>query len=100
MPFDYGSVEWKKARARALKRANYACEQCRADVRGRGRSRVDHRRTVKERPDLALEPTNLRVLCPTCDNRRHAEKGGADPMRGCDAQGLPTSPSHPWNRRP
>ena len=100
MPFDYGSTQWKQARARALKRANYCCENCRASVRGKGMSRVDHRQTVKDRPDLALEPSNLRVLCAACDNRRHAEKGGADPMRGCDARGLPTSPLHPWNRRP
>ena len=99
MTFDYGSVQWKVARAIALKRARYECENCGISVRGLGKSRVDHRQTVKDKPDLAFEQSNLRVLCPTCDNRRHAEKGGADPMRGCDARGLPLSPAHHWNHQ-
>lgn len=73
--FSYHSDEWKRARAAALLRALYRCEWCKRSVAGFRQSRVDHIVPVRENPALALDSRNLRVLCPECDNRRHAEKG-------------------------
>lgn len=100
-PF-YGTAAWKAARLACLKRARFRCAWCGDPVHGRGKARVDHIVPMRERPDLALVGSNLRALCTGCDARRHAEKGGALPYdeRGCDAQGLPLSPSHHWNRGP
>jgi 5-methylcytosine-specific restriction endonuclease McrA len=97
-PF-YGSDKWKAARRECLRRARYRCALCGADLRGLGRSRVDHQRTLKESPELALVQSNLRALCVSCDNARHAEKGGAAADRGCDADGVPRALAHHWNKK-
>ena len=78
-PF-YKTKDWYRARAKTLLRDNYACVFCGASVRGKRQSRVDHILPRADRPDLALDLGNLRTLCPSCDNKRHAEKGrrGAD----------------------
>jgi len=94
----YNTPAWAQARREALKRANYCCRMCGCSVKGIGRSRVDHIRPVREYPGLALMAANLRVLCPGCDAARHAEKGGAAPDRGCDAQGIPNAVGHHWNK--
>lgn len=77
MPGDpfYTSPAWRELRARALKRAGYACEVCGASVRKPGASRVDHRLPRRQRPDLALALANLVVKCATCDNRGAYWKG-------------------------
>lgn len=98
-PF-YSSAPWRALRRRALVLAGFRCMWCGADVRPRGQSRVDHIRPRREAPHLALVLANLRVLCPTCDNRRHAEKGqGNRALLAVDVDGRPTSPAHHWNRR-
>ena len=44
--------------------------------------------------------TNIRCLCADHHRERTAEQFGhrAHLKPGCDAQGLPTDPRHPWNR--
>jgi len=96
-PF-YGTKEWKKARAECVRLAAYRCRLCGSSVRGLNKSRVDHVKTKKEFPALALVQSNLRCLCVPCDNARHAEKGGAAADRGCDAQGIPLAAGHHWNK--
>ena len=104
MPGDpfYQSDAWKQLRLQALRRDHWACTLCSTGVAARGQSRVDHIQSRRARPDLALELSNLRTLCPTCDNRRHAsDKAGAGNagLRGADANGWPTSLDHSWNQR-
>jgi len=48
---------------------------CGVSVPGKGESRVDHIKTRRDRPDLALVLGNLRTLCASCDNQAHREKG-------------------------
>ena len=38
---------------------------------------VDHIIPRRDRPDLALDPSNLRALCHDCHNR-HGQKAGRD----------------------
>lgn len=71
LPF-YRKKEWFRARALVLRRDDFSCVFCGADVKERGKSRVDHIIPYKERPDLGLEMNNLRTLCASCDNSRHA----------------------------
>ena len=80
MPRDkfYSSKEWRALRKQALVRDGYKCVMCGIDVSGWKKSRVDHILTRRERPDLELVLDNLRSLCVTCDNRRHAEKFGRE----------------------
>src|SRR3712207_4820973 len=62
--------EWRRARYDALRASDGRCELC-----GRNKHQlpsgeylnVDHILSRKSRPDLALDPTNLAVLC-SADN--------------------------------
>jgi len=102
-PF-YKTREWQAARGHAVKRAHKRCENCTADVSGKGASRVDHIIPRAVRPDLALVDSNLRVLCVNCDAKRHAHKATGAPaglwsdLRPVDRSGWPTAPGHHWNR--
>lgn len=101
MPGDpfYQSDAWRRLRLEALRRDHWACVLCGTSVAARGQSRVDHIATRKARPDLALVLSNVRSLCPRCDNQRHTDKGAQDMgLRGADANGWPTSAGHTWNR--
>ena len=88
--FDYKDIKWKKLKMRVLKRDGFTCQFCGTLALGKNRNGVspvvDHIETVKDRPDLAMEITNLRVLCRPCDNKRHSEKGkgGIDVPQVCD----------------
>lgn len=95
-PF-YLTPEWKADRLAVLRRDNYTCVMCGADVRGKGKSRVDHIKPRRTHPHLARDHSNLRTLCSTCDNQRHAGRGH-EPM-GTDATGQPLDPTHWWNQR-
>lgn len=92
----YTSMAWRKMRAQIRKRDRYKCHICGADVRGPGKSRVDHIQTVKDRPDLRLSPSNLRTLCVPCDNARHAEKNRNVDFTRTNESGLPVDPDDPF----
>jgi len=96
-PF-YTAPAWRALRRAALRRDGYRCVVCDCDVSAPGAARVDHIKTRRERPDLALVLANVRTLCPEHDNQAHREKGqGGGPrverfvLRGCDADGWPLS---------
>ncbi|MBN3756056.1 HNH endonuclease [Paraburkholderia sp. Tr-20389] len=40
---------------------------------------------------------NLQSLCHDCHARKTAKENGTRP-RGCDVNGTPTDPEHPWSR--
>lgn len=100
----YDTQAWKRARTAALKRAHFRCAICGRNVSKPGSSRVDHIQPVRTRPDLALSPDNLRVLCVLHDNQAHREKGTGGSTHttrdarfsGCDANGLPLDQHHHW----
>jgi hypothetical protein len=62
------SYEWRKVRYEALKNNNGTCELC-----GRGKPHgvllhVDHIKPRRTHPHLALELSNLQVLCEECNH--------------------------------
>ncbi len=71
----YYSKAWRSLRAAVLRRDNFRCVVCRCDVSAPKAARVDHIKTRRERPDLALDIDNLRTLCAAHDNQSHREKG-------------------------
>lgn len=58
--------EWSKLRFRFLHH-NPLCIVCGAKA-----THVDHIQSVRDRPDLRLEPSNLRSMCASCHSRRTA----------------------------
>ncbi|EKU50327.1 HNH endonuclease [Staphylococcus massiliensis] len=68
----YNSTAWKNVRQQVLKRDNYECSWCREEgkVTTTGLE-IDHIQELQDRPDLKIEPDNLRTLCKACHNKRH-----------------------------
>lgn len=67
-PF-YGSTFWKQLREFVRRRDRGICAQC-----GRPNSwRADH--VIPRELGGMDDPSNLRLLCTRCDNKRHREKG-------------------------
>ncbi len=96
----YTSPEWRELRIYVLRRDRWRCVLCGRAVHHKGMARVDHIRPRREAPELAMEATNLRTLCPTCDNQRHAEKGRkpGSVQPGANLRGQPHDPNHWWNK--
>jgi 5-methylcytosine-specific restriction endonuclease McrA len=65
----YHTAQWKTLRQMVIARERGICRQCGAH----GAWHVDH---IKPRSEGGADhPDNLRLLCATCDNRRHRDKG-------------------------
>lgn len=73
--FFYGSQEWRAKRQEILVRDNYECLWCKEEgnvtTQAHSILEVDHILELKDRPDLALDSSNMRVLCKECHNKRH-----------------------------
>ena len=94
----YDTREWDRARRQALHDAGPKCVRCGTSLIGRRKTAiVHHKKELKRAPALRSEPLNLEPHCTECHNRTHAEMKNV--KRGCDEQGLPLDPSHPWAKR-
>lgn len=62
----YSSQSWRKARYQALKNCSGKCMLC-GSPPGKYSLHVDHIKPRSQRPDLALDPKNLQVLCRDCN---------------------------------
>lgn len=63
----FESREWQEARYEALRRSNGCCELCGASKKDGVVIQVDHIKPRSKYPDLALEQSNLQVLCRPCN---------------------------------
>lgn len=71
----YSSVEWRKKRIEILEKNEYRCQICGKGIKDchengeyitKRTLTVDHIIPKNERPDLALDDSNLRCLCQFC----------------------------------
>lgn len=69
-PF-YNSTAWKKARLTHLS-LYPVCMECNIQLA----NQVDHIQSIEERPDLALDPENLRSICQSCHSRKTVKQDG------------------------
>ena len=92
----YGA-DWQRLRRRKLQTAPL-CEDCKSRGRLTLAVEVDHKIRISERPDLRLDWDNLQSLCAPCHAAKSAAERSGRPMRGCDVDGTPTDPAHPWNQ--
>lgn len=63
----YKTAEWKRARYDALAASNGCCELCGANKKDGVRLNVDHIRPLRKYWELRLDPSNLQVLCGSCN---------------------------------
>jgi hypothetical protein len=90
----YQHGPWMKLRRQVRIANNFTCSTCGKQVFGR-ELHAHHRKPVANARSLALEPQNIRLLCRLCHN---AEHGRGRAAMGCDADGNPRDPAHPWNK--
>ena len=82
----YGSKKWDMKRLYILHRDHFECQECRrriAEAKAKGielpasdrwirrATLVHHIQHLEDRPDLALEDSNLEAVCMECHNRLH-----------------------------
>lgn len=89
----YSSPAWLKARHKAIARSGFRCQMCRVDVRGKGKAMVDHIKRRRLHPELALEQSNLQVLCSTCHNSVKKRIENGKDIKEIASNGLPADGS-------
>ena len=62
------SYEWRRLRMQALKMHGAVCQCCGANPKTGSVMNVDHIKPRKLFPELALELTNLQILCHECNH--------------------------------
>lgn len=96
---------YKTARWQLMRRTQLSAHPlCQCPACGEGKKRitpatvVDHVKPHRGNEALFWDPRNLESWSKGChDSLKQAqEKGGR--MPGCDADGLPIDPRHPWSR--
>jgi 5-methylcytosine-specific restriction protein A len=94
----YGAA-WSRVRLRVLARDGHLCRRCALAGRVTVGTEVHH--VLPKARGGTDDMANLEVLCHDCHLAADAEAQGktATTKSGFDANGNPTSPEHPWNRR-
>jgi 5-methylcytosine-specific restriction endonuclease McrA len=88
----YQHAAWIKLRRQVRIENNFICSRCGKQAFGR-QLHTHHRKPFASAPGLGLEKLNLKLLCRSCHNIEH----GRGPV-GCDVDGTPLDPAHPWNQ--
>lgn len=99
LPLD--GAAWLKLRAQVLA-DEPLCRHCVATGYVTPATDVDH--IVNGQGDYTDDNSrdNLQALCHECHSRKTRAEidGGQVEVLGCDANGIPLDPAHPWNRKP
>ena len=59
------SRDWRALRKQILARDSFTCTYC-----GQPADTVDHRLSIKDHPDQAMNPENLTSACKQCNSRK------------------------------
>ena len=88
-PF-YGTQAWKNLARKVRARDGYRCTLCGVDVRKKYSGHVDHIIPLKQRPDLAMDMSNLTTLCAHHHNStKQREERRGEPQPVINADGYP-----------
>ena len=82
---------WRKLRASVL-RGEPLCRHCQARGLIVVATEVDHRNGPSDNRLESLQP-----LCKPCHSKQTMRDMGHNVYMGCDVNGMPIDPSHPWN---
>ena len=92
----YGTQRWKRRRARQLAE-HPLCASCLQDGRVVAASVADHlERHAGDYQAFWFGP--LQSLCASCHSGRKQQAERVGYHYGCDVNGHPLDPNHPWNR--
>lgn len=87
---------WRKRRAQQL-REHPLCRMC-MDLDGRVMVATVADHIEPHRGDPVLFAGPLQSLCKRCHDQRKQQLEASGHIRGCDVNGMPLDPGHPWNR--
>lgn len=91
----YNNAAWRRRRADQLRREPL-CAYCRQfDNRVTPATIADHVTPHNGDPVKFAGP--LQSLCKLCHDGRKQRQEGGRLMQGCDGDGVPLDPAHPWN---
>jgi 5-methylcytosine-specific restriction protein A len=95
----YKQRHWSKVvRQQVLYNYDYRCAHCNTPLPNTGvQAQVHHIVELKRAPRRGFDLTNLEPLCIRCHNKTHG-RGNRGGVYGCDVDGSPRDPAHPWNR--
>jgi len=68
----YNSPEWKKIRAQIIREHQHICNECKQKIIKNEDLTVDHIKPRIKFPKLALEKSNLQILCRKCNSSKGA----------------------------
>ena len=94
-PEIFNSKRWKALRRDQLA-AHPLCWYCHKIGHITAADTVDHITPHRGDKALAFDPANLQSLCKPCHDRHADAKDRGKTVAGCDGDGLPIDPSHPW----
>lgn len=104
--YPYNTTQWQRLR-RVCLAMHPLCERCLADRKQPvAASHVDHRKAISDGGDPFPPVEGLASLCASCHSQKTARgpEAGAvrsgrslQPRKGCDEQGNPLDPLHPWS---
>ena len=93
----YKQDRWRRVRMEALHLHKYQCAQCKTDLHDAGKqAQVHHVAPLEHAPHRGFDLFNLEPLCIRCHNKQHG-RGERSGVYGCDVDGTPRDPAHPWN---
>lgn len=99
----YKRKAWGILRERVISEAQGLCKICgTACVGARGKSNspvIDHIKPHKGDEALFFDPDNLQLLCKRCHDTSKQREEHRGYLDGADADGWPSDPRHPANRR-
>lgn len=92
----YDTKRWKRLRLQQLQREPL-CRMCKQRSRLTPATVADHITPHKGDEQLFFDENNLQSLCDDDHTITKARQEHRGYLQGCDAQGVPLDPRHPWN---
>lgn len=92
----YKTALWQRIRAQRLRDDKGLCRYCKQMGRIVPAVVVDHIKAHRGDRELAFDYDNTQSLCADCHDRHAQAKDKGLPVAGCDADGYPLDPTHPW----
>lgn len=73
----YASAEWRLVREQVIQEQGRVCQECGCHISNDYDLTVDHIKPRSKFPELALEKSNLQVLCRRCNSSKGATHDGS-----------------------